>query len=358
MNAEIIALLKCPITGKSLKLLSEVEVERVNQLIKSGAFFRGDGLPVKTIYEGLLKVESEEIYYPIKQNIFCLLSDFVIVNDFNLVILERDLLNQNIKQDMQKFYDQVGWHAAEEHFQDAKDSEDLRVFSQDYINQCHQRVNKYLPQKGKYLLDVASGPIQYPVYLSYSRNYEYRICADISITGLLRAQEKLGNKGIYLLCDITQLPLQNNKIDAIVSLHTLYHVPQKQQEKAFDELYRVLKPGGKSIVVYSWGKHSALMNIFLLPFKLVKRAIDKLQNKEAALYFYAHPYRWFKNHLNAQYATELYVWRSVNVPFLKIYIHRWFLGKIFLKAIYQLEEKFPKWMGRWGAYPLFVTQKK
>lgn len=358
MNAEIVALLKCPITGKPLQRLSEQDVVKVNQLIKSGAFFRGDGLPVKTLYEGLLKVESEEIYYPIQQNIFCLLPDFVIVNDFNHVTLDRDLLDQNIKQEIQAFYDQVGWHSTEAHFQDAKDSEDLRDFSQDYINQCHQRVNQYLPKKGKYLLDAASGPIQYPVYLSYSKNYEYRICADISITGLLRAQEKLGKKGIYLLCDITQLPLQSNQIDAIVSLHTLYHVPQKQQEKAFDELYRVLKPGGKSIVVYSWGKHSALMKVFLLPFKLVKRAIDKLQNKDVALYFYAHPYQWFKNHLHSQYATELYVWRSVNVPFLKIYIHEWFLGKILLKGIYKLEEKFPKLMGRWGAYPLFVTQKK
>ena len=36
---------------------------------------------------------------------------------------------------------------------------DFRVVSRDYIHKCHLRVNDYLPRRGKYLLDVASGPI-------------------------------------------------------------------------------------------------------------------------------------------------------------------------------------------------------
>lgn len=357
-RAEVVSLLRCPITGNSLTWLDETEVVKVNQLSKSGKLFYGDGRKVNVIHESFLKVKDELIYYPVQKNILCLLPDFAIVAEFDHAKLDRQLLNESIKQDIQAFYDQVGWQGDTQHFQDAKDSEDLRTISQEYIDQCHHRINRFLPKTGKYLLDVASGPIQYPVYLTYSENYDYRICADLSLTGLLRAQEKLGDKGIYLLCDVTQLPIQNNQIDAIISLHTLYHVPQAEQSKAFDELYRVLKPGGKSVVVYSWGKHAFLMKLFLFPFKLVKRTLEKMRNKKAVLYFYAHPFSWFKKTLVPQYSTQLYVWRSVNVPFLKIYIHRWLLGRQLLKLIYRLEEKYPKLMGRMGAYPMFVTQKK
>lgn len=356
-NAEIATILKCPITGKRLHWLDDNETVKFNQLTKLGGFYYGDGRPVDTVHEGFLKVEGENIHYPVQKNILCLLPDFAIVTEFH-ARLDRAQLHHTIKQEIQSFYDHVGWQAQDNHYQDARDSEDLRPVARDYIEKCHQRVKRFLPSKGKYLLDAASGPVQYPAYLTYSADYDYRICADLSLTGLLRAQHKLGNKGIYLLCDITQLPLQDNAIDAVVSLHTLYHVPQNQQQTAFEELYRVLKPGGKSVVVYSWGKHALLMTLFLFPFKFAKRLLDRLRNKKPALYFHAHPFAWFKRNIQTAYATQLYVWRSINVPFSKVYVHDWFLGRQLLKAVYHLEEKFPALMGRFGAYPLFVTEKK
>jgi len=76
-------------------------------------------------------------------------------------------------------------------------------------------VKEHLLPKGRYLLDVASGPIQYEEYLSYSQNYQYRICADISLQGLKKAQEKLKDKGLYVLCDMTCLPFNANAVDYV-----------------------------------------------------------------------------------------------------------------------------------------------
>lgn len=357
----IASILKCPITGKKLTQLSEIGVVKLNQAIKRGEFYLGDGQLAQTLHEGFLKVEGEAIYFPIHQDILCLLPDFAIVQTFDHPGIEHNRLDENIKKEIQSFYDQIGWQPSDsvaQQFQDASDSEDLRSVTRDYIQQCHERLRRYLPSKGKYLLDAASGPIQYPVYLTYSQQYDYRICADMSLTGLLKAREKLGDRGIYLLCDITRLPLQADQIDAIISLHTIYHVPEQQQSKAFDELYRVLKPGGKSIIVYSWGKHAALMNLFMYPFKLIKRLVQKMRGQSQPLYFHAHPYQWVKKQVLSRYPTKLYVWRSTNVPFLKVYIHRWLGGKYILKVIYYLEEKCPRLMGRFGAYPMFVTEKK
>ncbi|MDP2304320.1 MAG: arsenite methyltransferase [Ignavibacteria bacterium] len=55
--------------------------------------------------------------------------------------------------------------------------------------------------------------------------------------------EKLGYKNIeFKLGDIEDMPLPDNKTDVVVSNCVLNLVPNKQ--KAFSEIYRILKPGG------------------------------------------------------------------------------------------------------------------
>lgn len=291
------------------------------------------------------------ICYPVIDNIIFLLPEYAIQSE---QMTEVD----PIKTAVQAFYDKIGWKTESGVYRDANDSEDLRVISHEYRERCHQRVKAHLPLKGRYLLDIACGPIQYPAYLSYSENFDYRICADLSLTALQEAKSRLKEKGIYLLCDITQLPIKNNAVDAVISLHTLYHVPAEQQKKGFAELYRVLKPEGKSVIVYSWGVRSILMTLLMLPFKLASYCRRKWLGLKAPLYFYTHSYRWFREEIQSQYNMKLFCWRSVNVPFLKIFIHPLLGGKWFLKMILWLEEKFPTTMGRIGAYPLFVSEKK
>ena len=121
-------------------------------------------------------------------------------------------------------------------FEDTDRFEDLRPVSKEYIHRSHLRVGKHIPRHGKYLLDVASGPVQYPEYLAYSEGYDQRICVDISFAALRAAKKKLGDKGIYIQGDITRLPLKNASVDAFVSLHTIDHVPEENQAEAFREL--------------------------------------------------------------------------------------------------------------------------
>ncbi|HNS64651.1 MAG TPA: hypothetical protein PKN11_09495, partial [Anaerolineaceae bacterium] len=90
----------------------------------------------------------------------------------------------DIKQEVRHFYDRVGWQTeADGQYQNAQ-YEDLRPVSQQYIHRCHLRVNRHLKPHGRYLLDAGSGPVQYPEYLTYSKGYERRVCADISPVAL------------------------------------------------------------------------------------------------------------------------------------------------------------------------------
>lgn len=359
LNKKFEDLLICPLTQAPLTWISAGEVNRLNQRISLGEIKNRQGESLQIELTAALQAGEQDLFYPIEDGIFCLLVDCALFGKF-----DNNTVNSHAritKNQVKHFYDDFGWQSDSGIYQDAKDSEDLRAVSADYILQCHLRLKQHLPKQGQYLLDVASGPIQYPAYLTYSEHFTTRICADISIRALKEAQKKLGEKGLYLLCDVTNLPLKTNRIDAVVSLHTLYHVPQDEQTRAYAELYRVLKPAGISVVVYSWGRGSFLMNLCLLPWKAMTYLQRKLFNPSAeksSLYFFAHSYRWFCQELKDKYHTQLFSWRSVNVPFLKIYIHEAFCGRQLLKCIFWLENRFSKQMGRLGAYPMFVSVKK
>jgi hypothetical protein len=101
------------------------------------------------------------------------------------------------------------------------------------------------------------------------------------------------------------------------------------------------------------------MNVLMFPMKawsLVKRLLPA-QSEGQTLYFHAHSYDWYRQYLQRPYACKLYAWRSVNVPFLKCFIHPNLGGRSLLKLFFWLESHFPRLMGRIGAYPLFVSTK-
>lgn len=360
---EWISILKCPISQADLRVLTASEILDLNAKVANGQLWQTDGKPMTTPLEnGLIGVNGKYIY-PIINEIFLLLPDLAIVDSKDKIL--GDSLSDD-KKLVKDFYDNRGWHITEKgDYEDADIFEDLRPFAQDYITKCHNRVNRYLNPSGTYMMDAASGALQYQDYLQYSENYKYHICVDMSFQGLAECKKKLGEKAICLLCDMTNLPVKSDQIDGFISLNTIYHIPKDEQVTAIKELYRVLQKGGKGVVVYDWYKHSPWMNISLLPFRgieFIRHRLRGLAAKAAGknkasknLYFFAHPYEYFKKHLDIPF--KLVSWRSISVPFMKVYTHSWLFGKQILEKIYRKEEKDPFTCGLKGEYPMFVFEK-
>lgn len=371
MNKYLENILQCPITKSSLRKMEINEIKKINIRISKNNLWYYDGTLIKkNIKSGFISLNGQYIYI-VEDGIIALLP-------YLAIALNKDKTNKNYKgcfkkekRIVQNFYEEVGWEKRGKGlFVDALKSEDLRPVAKDYIHKCHLRINRYLKSKGEYILDVASGPIQYPEYLTYSSNFNARICIDFSILALKEAKKKLGDKGIYILGDITNLPLKNNSIDAIVSLHTILHVSKEEQKKAFQEIYRLLRQDSSAVIVYSWGTHSPLMTVTLFPFQMIriilkslltKRFIAKILEKKVKLhglrlYSHTYSYRWFLKQ-KWEFNFDILVWRSVNTRFLKIYIHNWLFGKQILRFIYWLEEKIPHLAGRFGQYPIVVIKK-
>lgn len=360
---EWIAILKCPVTGQALHALNTDELSQLNQKASEGLLYSADGNSWTGKLNAALATADKAYVYPVINEIVLLLKDLAVISSIEKII--NDPIDQN-KQLVKDFYDQIGWEKnAAGNYEDAVIYEDLRDVSSDYLKKCHQRVSRYLPASGQYLLDAASGAIQYPAYLQYSANYRYRVCVDLSFKALAEAKNKLGSKALCILCDMTNLPFKDGVMDGFVSMNTIYHIPENEQVTAVRELYRVLMPGGRGVVVYDWFKHSAWMNVWMFPFRgfvfIKNRLLDvsakllKTKGVERRLYFYAHPPAYFKKHLPPH---QVKVWRSLSVHFMRYYIHSWLFGKQILNRIYQMEEKDPERCGLKGEYPMLVFEKR
>jgi ubiquinone/menaquinone biosynthesis C-methylase UbiE len=292
---------------------------------------------------------------------------------------------QKIKKDVKEFYNQVGWHLVDqEHYQNAR-YEDLRPVASEYIHRCHMRVNKHLAANGQYFLDAGSGPVQYPEYLSYSSGYHARVCMDISIQALMEARRRLKSHGFYVVGDIAHLPFKSNIFDGIVSLHTIHHIPMEEKLNAYEGLFRTLKPDRKFVVVEGWTNARLMKRLSrILPYirrfrgwwernvlKQNHNRVDstsriEVQQEDKPLAD-SSPIGTFVKKVDADMLDELLngkmeykilVWRSVSVELLRTVIHPDWGGRFWLKLLFWLEERFPRYFGRYGQYPLIVISKE
>jgi SAM-dependent methyltransferase len=282
--------------------------------------------------------------------------------------------DSEIKHQVRDFYDQVGWQEASDGFYQNASYEDLRPVAHDYIHNCHLRVLRYLNPTGHLLLDAGSGPIQYPEYLEYSKGYQYRVCADISLVALQEARKRISLHGFFIVCDIANLPFRSNSFDGLVSLHTIHHLPPEDHIRAYQELHRTLAPTGKGVIVNGWD-NPPLTNFLNFWINLVDRlyALFRSQPNVAdhsqglvssddqtttrGTYVRKHNAAWLQKEVGSLIPVKIWCWRSVSVRFLRTFIHERFAGKWLLKVIYWKEEHFPHFLGKYGQYPLIEVNK-
>jgi len=280
-----------------------------------------------------------------------------------------------VKQQVREFYDQVGWKTESDGFYQNASYEDLRPVSHEYIHKCHLRVLRYLKPAGRFLLDAGSGPIQYPEYLEYSRGYRRRVCADISFLALQEARKRIGDHGLFVVCDVANLPFEVNTFDGEVSLHTIHHLPPQEHIHAYQELHRTLAAGSWAVIVNAWEKPplivfldiwiDVLANLRKLfqphsgqisTIKPSPSAVDKRFGR--GTYVHKQNAAWLDREVGSLMPLQIFCWRSVNVRFLRAFIHPRLAGKALLRLVYWFEERFPRFLGKYGQYPMIVLAKE
>jgi len=141
----------------------------------------------------------------------------------------------------------------------------------------------YEKLKGKKVLDIACGT-------GWSTEQFSRANADVSAIDITpkavelakKRFELYGLKAEILVADAEKLPFPDNHFDYVLAWGCLMHTPDTQ--KAIDEIYRVLKPGGE-FGAMMYNKNSLHWRYFLyfgkgiLKLKLFKYSAQKLANR-------------------------------------------------------------------------------
>jgi ubiquinone/menaquinone biosynthesis C-methylase UbiE len=113
------------------------------------------------------------------------------------------------------------------------------------ISRRHRLVAEYLPAAGEVFLDFGCG--NGAQTLLFEKDFPVVIGVDIGISHLRAlkkeaAQRGVGEKVMAVCYDGSRIPFSDSSVDYSVSFEVLEHV--KNEDKALDELARVLKPGG------------------------------------------------------------------------------------------------------------------
>jgi ubiquinone/menaquinone biosynthesis C-methylase UbiE len=257
-----------------------------------------------------------------------------------------------------KFYNEIGWETHEGTTEDAKRFEDLRTCASEYVSKCRLRVLRHIPKKGKNIIDMASGPLQYPEYLDYSRGFNKRYCIDLSAKALSEAKKKISDHGVFIQGSFFDAMFEENFFDCAISLHTIYHIDKDTQEAAVRKLLRITKPRRPVIIVYS--NPNALVARLILPFRWIRRKWNSRLGKSKEhrnLYFFAHPIDWW-NRFSDIADIKIYPWRSLDTRTQKLLIPNNAIGKSILQILFLAEDRFPSFFVNYFQYPMIVLTKK
>lgn len=231
---------------------------------------------------------------------------------------------------VKEYYDKIGWKKQKGKYVDAL------MFSSERGAKYKKAVNERLVDiigEPDILLDIACGAAP------FKSKAKKQICIDFSITAVKEAKLNRPD-GMFVLGDITKIPLKDNSVTDTISMHTIYHIEKEKQSQAIEEIRRVSQK--KCYVIYNAGKHATLVNILTLPLQLWNWS-EKRINPESKrkLYFYAHDYNWLEKY------GRLETYRLLNENGIKLY-------GIFLGLIAKIEKYFP----RHAYHPLLIIDKR
>ena len=134
------------------------------------------------------------------------------------------------------------------------------------------------------ILDIAAGTADITLALAKEKKGYEIFHTDINYSMLKEGKKKLVNSGVVLpsiVCDAESLPFPTNCFDCVTLGFGLRNMTQK--DKALSEIYRVLSPGGKLIILEFSKIWKPLSNLYdTFSFNIVPRLGKLIANDESS----------------------------------------------------------------------------
>ncbi|MBL4678213.1 MAG: bifunctional demethylmenaquinone methyltransferase/2-methoxy-6-polyprenyl-1,4-benzoquinol methylase UbiE [Mucilaginibacter sp.] len=151
-------------------------------------------------------------------------------------------------------------------------------------------INELKKGQPKLILDVATGTGDFAFEALKILRPEKIIGADISAGMLEVAKQKIAKRGLsdkfeVKLGDSEKLPFEADEFDAVTVAYGVRNF--ENLEKGLTDINRVLKPGGKAVVLeFSKPKAFPIKQLYNFYFNYITPGIGKLFSKDARAYTY------------------------------------------------------------------------
>jgi uncharacterized protein YbaR (Trm112 family) len=236
--------------------------------------------------------------------------------------------------------------------------EDLTDLGQRYI---HENEARFLPvtsqpQRRPYFLDAAPGA---QPRSQFGQDYDYHICIDFSLDGLIEARRLLGERAIVAVGSLLQLPLRAGVIQGALASHCLYHVAKEQQVEVMREVQRVLAPGSNWLIFYA--NPTSLENRLVALMRRILPVDRKPASSAPALYYHPLPIHTMRQGLENVFGQGACQVRSLRLfsrrlsrPAFRLPLLRSILYRLFTWA----ERALPASLGAsWSTYVSYIACK-
>lgn len=269
-------------------------------------------------------------------------------------------------KDVEEFYDRFGWRMQSGQTGDAhlfwpSDAGPLRAA----IDQQRQaRVWSAVREAGPRLSLVEAGCGGNPAAFLLPLCARYT-GVDFSEAGLELARQKLGSQGVpfdLARSDVCSLPFPDNTFDAGYSAHVFYHIDDlASQAKAYREICRVVRPGGRVVLVL------ANPRPLLFPLRMLTRmmadtpvlsgALRRLRPR-GRLPYRPMTLRWMRRQLSPFGAVRMScnalesTWLSQHLAESNRF------GAALLRVVKEAERMAPEQLVRLGNYVLITVTKR
>jgi SAM-dependent methyltransferase len=262
-----------------------------------------------------------------------------------------------VDKSVNDFYDETGWNLVGGTTTDALINENLTEVARMYVHNIRAKIGIELGAGGN-LLDVGCGPIQYPEYLEYSKNFDKRICVDLSSKALEIAKSKIGDHGAFFLGDYLDIRTGYEPYSGATLINVLYHVDIDLQEKLVRKVISELKEGAALVVVYSNPKSfsSRLTSILVYVKRIFKLVFlrSSLKSQTNPIYFKRHDLNFW--HLfEDDCDVKVMAWRTFSPAIEKVIFRRFFMGKKLLDLLFRIEKQ--KFWAKIAEYQIITLKK-
>jgi SAM-dependent methyltransferase len=163
---------------------------------------------------------------------------------------EERKIASSVGETVKSFYDNYGWQARA----GGGSNEDVlfRLFPEahkSYANNADARTAACFDGWDGSMLIAGCGDMP-DFHLALAKRFNRVLCMDVSPLALSLARTKLGDKAEYLEQSILDTVLADNSVDTVYCAHVIYHIEERFQEMAVNQLIRITKKGGRIMVVY------------------------------------------------------------------------------------------------------------